>query len=505
MTSVLGARPAAEGGTGSRLARSASVATTGGAVAVLSGLVLDLTCAWTFGAGADTDAFVAAARLPLAITAVMVPLGHQVLVPTFAVWEAEQAPGRERDTRGALTTVLLGALLGGAALAGALALLAPLLLLVVAPGYSDQQRDLARHLVVVLVWVIPMTAAAEVLRGWLNAHHHVLVPAGMTAVLNLVAVLVVVLGPRHVEVLPRAYVAGAAAQLVVVAGTAWARGWRPALPRADARVGEMLRLLGRPTAATALNPVARTAETAVASFLVPGSATVLHYAGRLVSAIGGTVLFRAVMVAVLPRATRAVSRGEDQDASALADEGMRLLVLLSVPLTALCAVLAVPAATTVMTIGRLDHESALRLGVVVAVLALSFPASAVQRALLLPFIARRDTRVPLRNTAIGVGANLVLLLPCLLLDEDLVLPAVGAAYVLANVVNVWHARRALHRAGLPVPAVAPGLLLRTSVVSLLAAAVAAATWWSGLGPDLLRLVLATALGASCLLGMGWRR
>ena len=73
----------------------------------------------------------------------------------------------------------------------------------------------------------------------------------------------------------------------------------------DEEATRLARLTVRPSIAATLNPLVRAAELFVASFLPPGTATVLHYAHRLVHAIGGTVLFRSIMIAVLPRLTRA--------------------------------------------------------------------------------------------------------------------------------------------------------------------------------------------------------
>ena len=65
-------------------------------IAVATGLLLDVVAAAVFGAGRDTDAFVAAARFPLALTAILMLLSTQVLVPTFTTWEAtlETRPGQ---------------------------------------------------------------------------------------------------------------------------------------------------------------------------------------------------------------------------------------------------------------------------------------------------------------------------------------------------------------------------------------------------------------------------
>jgi len=98
--------------------------------------------------------------------------------------------------------------------------------------------------------------------------------------------------------------------------------------------------------------------------------------------------------------------------------------------------------------GNLTRDSAVLLGVVLAVYSASLIGSAVQRALLAPFFARLDTRTPLRNTVYGVLANLVLL-PVLVLPFGVrnvsAVVGVAIAYSLAQYVNVAHAWYRLRR------------------------------------------------------------
>jgi putative peptidoglycan lipid II flippase len=236
-------------------------------VAVATGLLLDVVAAAVFGAGRDTDAFVAAARFPLALTAIWMLIATQVLVPTFATWSVTL---EHRRTRRLVTTTLLAAVGLGTAVAGLLALLAVPLMAVLAPGFQDSQRELAVDLLRVMVLTIPLTAGCEVLRAWLNARHMFAIPAGMTVVLNVTAVAVIVVVGGDITVLPLAYVAGATVQALLMLLYAVARGLRLGRPAArDHEARTLVGLMVRPSVASTLNPVARAAEMVVASFLAP--------------------------------------------------------------------------------------------------------------------------------------------------------------------------------------------------------------------------------------------
>jgi putative peptidoglycan lipid II flippase len=271
----------------------------------------------------------------------------------------------------------------------------------------------------------------------------------MNVVLNGLAVTVVLAGPiltghHDIRVVAFAYLIGASAQVTFMWAMALRRGlrFRPEIDFRDPALRGVGSLSVRPLAAAGLNPVARLGEQLLVSFLPVGSISILSYGNRLISAIGGTVFFRSVIVALLPRLTEASNRGSKQEVLRITGLGLRMMLVVSVPLTAFMAVLARPAALAVFQRGNFTRDAANLLGIVLAVYSISLVGSAVQRALLAPFFARLDTRTPLRNTIYGVAANFVLL-PLLMLPfgwgKQNAIIGVALAYSLAQFVNVAHA------------------------------------------------------------------
>lgn len=172
------------------------------------------------------------------------------------------------------------------------------------------------------------------------------------------------------------------------------------------------RLCVRPLAGASLNPLARVGEQLAVSFLPPGSITILNYGYRLISAIGGSILFRSMIVALLPRLTEATANDDRDNLHDTIRLGTRIMLTISLLLTALMAVLAKPAAVAIYGRGSFsasDSEAAV-LGWVLAVYSASLVGSAVQRSRLAHFFARLDTRVPFRivrlHRALTVVASL---------------------------------------------------------------------------------------------------
>lgn len=464
-----------DSGPGSR--RSGLIRQTGNAgvvaaVAVASGLLLDVAIAARLGAGRSSDAYFAGIRLPLGIVAIVMVATNQALVPLFSTWKVHRG---NRALAADVGHVLNATVLVSTAAAAAFAALAGPLVAVTVPGFDATTTRTAISVARITVFVIPLVCAAEVLRAYLNARFAYVVAAAMNVSMNVVAAAIVFIGgPGRVLWVAWAYLIGAAAQLLFMAVMSIRRGWRPTWGVRAPAVRDAGRHATRPLVAASLNPAARLVEQAVVSFLPPGTLTVVHYGYRLVSAVGGAVFFRSVTVALVPRLTEAVARGDEAATRRTTALGIKVTLAIALPLTAFMAVLASPAVQILFRRGSFEREDARLLGLVLAVYAASLVGSGLQRALLSPFFARLDTRTPLRNTAYGVAANLLVLVVLVQFhrdDQDWAVAAIALAYSGAQYVNVAHAAVRLRQTVGPPFAGTYSWTMRLSIASAAAGAV----------------------------------
>ncbi len=444
---------------------------------VIAGLILDVSIAIRFGAGARTDEFFVAARIPIGLVAVITAAANQALVPAFRTSLTKRG---ERSTDRLISMVLAVVLIVGAALVLLSWLVAGPFVHVTAPGLPVGEFSTAASMVPVMFAMVPLVAIAEVMRAYLNARYAFVAPALMTVVLNgLAAAMIIVipaLGWKDIFLVAIAFVTGAAAQLVFMCVMAIRHGLRirPALDLGDEQLRSVGKLCVRPLGAAGLNPVARVGEQLVVSFLPTGSISVLNYGFLINSAVGGTVFFRSVIVALVPRLTDAHNHGGQAEVRRITGLGVRIMLAISLPLAAFMAILGKPAAIAVFHRGNFLLPQAELLGTILIVYSLSLVGQALQRALLAPFYARLDTRTPLRNALYGLIANLVLL-PVLVLPFGLhntnAIIGVALAYSLAQYVNAGHAwYRLTHTDGNPLQGVVPFAtrLLSASVLSAVA-------------------------------------
>lgn len=499
--------PAAKEKSQKAVVRQSGITSVVAMVGVFSGLLLDMAWTAVFGVGFASDAWVLALRLPLAVTAVAMVVANQVLVPTFAAWESRL---EERERARTISAVLFGVFGFGVLIAVVMTVFSYPLMASMGHGFADEpgKLELASRMNQIIAWYIPCVLGAEALRCWLNAKLVVGFPAAMTLVLNLVAVAIIVLGPReHEEVVPLAYVAGSLVQLLAMGGMALVKGWRPARPDfGHPEVRHTVRLFSRPTAGAALNPVVRVLEVSVASTLPQGSATLLHFGTRLAAAVGGTIVFRSIMVTVLPRISRAFGAGDLVGFRTMTRLGMRMMFFLSVPMAILGVVLA-PSLTKLVfsLVPKFQDHQVATLGVVMALYSLSFVGAGVQRSLLAPFYAMRDTVTPWRNTLYATAANVVMLLVGARLvgtgeHAIYLFPVVYSVSQMVNVAHAWWRMRSvpgLERLPLLVPlagSLVTGLVGGAGAVAILRLVPD--------DPDPLAPILASVVGPALAFGLG---
>jgi murein biosynthesis integral membrane protein MurJ len=432
-----------QGGRGRRgFVRQSSTTSVAAALAILAGLLLDVAIASRFGAGPRSDAFFVGARIPLSLNVFLLSGATQALVPAFSLWLVDKG---EQEMGRLVSLVLTAVVMVGAGVALLVAAVAGPLMHATAPGLGDQAAQLAGSVARVMFVVVPLVGAAEVLRAYLNARYSSTLPAAMNVVMNgTAAILVLALGTDRVLVVACAYVAGAAAQLVFMWVLARRRGfrYRPGHAFREPAVAAVGRLSVRPLLASGLQLLARLGEQLLVSFLPAGSITILNYGNRLTLAVGGSVFFRSVILALLPRLTAAAARGKEAEFAEIARTGVRVMLAIALPLTALMVVLGKPGALLLFRRGSFSRSDAVLLGWVLSLYALSLVGAALQRALLATFFARLETKPQLRNTIYGVVANLVLILPLVALlgtEHRYALLAVPVAYAVAQGVNVGHA------------------------------------------------------------------
>ncbi|MEO7404341.1 MAG: murein biosynthesis integral membrane protein MurJ, partial [Burkholderiales bacterium] len=266
-----------------------SLATVGGwtFVSRVLGFVRDAIIARAFGAGAATDAFFVAFRLPNLLRRLFAEGAFsQAFVPVLAEFKNRRGAAEARDLVDRVASVL-AAVLVGVTLIGILA--SGLIVLLSAPGFTAQPAKYALttemlRITFPYIFFISLVALAG---GILNTWGHFAVPAFSPTLLNVAFIVGALYYAPYfdppIKVLAWAVLAGGVLQLAIQIPALARIGMLPRFrwsPR-DEGVQRVLKLILPAVFGVSVAQVSLVLNTIFASFLVTGSVSWLYYADRL--------------------------------------------------------------------------------------------------------------------------------------------------------------------------------------------------------------------------------
>ena len=494
--------------TGKRRSSAANALLVGAGVLLsrLAGFVRERVFAHYLGSSDAADAFKAALKIPNALQNLF---GEGALSASLIpVYSRLLAEGREEEAKRTARAVgtLLALLVTLVVAAGVLA--TPLLIDLIAPGFSGEKREMTVLLVRVLFPGIGLLVLSAWCLGILNSHRRFFLPYAAPVLWNGAMIAALVLAGAKAapyaiaEWTAWGAVAGSLLQLAVqlpeVSGLAGPL--RPALDLRSPHVKTVVTNFLPSVGSRGVTQVSSYVDQVIASFLPSGAVAALAYAQTLyllpVSLFG-----MSISSAELPE----LSSGVGGDAlRARLDAALRRVAFLVVPSAVAFAALGDRVAALVFQTGAFSRDDVAWVWAVLAGSSVGLLASTLARLYASAFWALHDTRTPLRfaMARVALGAGLAALLafrgPALLgLPPRMGLAGLTLGAGLAGWVEMLLLRRALNaRVG------KTGLPASFSARVWGAALGAAAAGWGvkaalgGLGPVLLGAAVCGVFGAA---------
>ena len=391
--------------------RSFLTVSTGTLASRLLGFARDSMMAALLGAGPVADAFLAAFQLVNVVRRLLTEGGlNASLVPAWL---------RVRDTGGAMAAAAFaGRVLGtttSALFAGTLllALVMPLVIMVLAPGFSGRETlqlavDNARLMLPYLAFAGPVT----VMMALLNAQGRFALTAFSPLLFNiaLIAVMIVLLASRPDAVRAAQILAATVgiAGLLQLSILVLRRGVSIATPLRVSFDKEIRGFLAKavPGMIASSTPQLLMVAGAIIASSSPSSVSWLYFANRLVELPLGIVGV-AMGTVLIPQMTRAL-RGGDPIAVAHAESrGLELAVGLALPATLGLILLCEPVVKLLFEHGAFTANDTAATAPALMWLALGLPANVLVKALSPAFFARENTLTPLVATLKGVAFAIV--------------------------------------------------------------------------------------------------
>jgi putative peptidoglycan lipid II flippase len=391
------------------LLRSAATVSSFTLLSRITGLIRDLLIARLFGAGAETDAFAVAFRLPNLLRRIFAEGAFsQAFVPILA--EARTREGAD-GTHGFLSHVAsaLFWILLAVTVAGVVA--APALVWLIATGFAAnaQQFELAT---LMTRWMFPYILFMSLVAfsaGVLNTYHRFAVPAFTPVLLNLSFIgCALLLAPRldqPVMALAFAVLLGGALQLALQLPALAGLGLIPRLvgvrrALADPSVRRVLKKMVPAVFAVSVAQISLIINTNIASHLPTGSVAWLYFADRLME-FPTALLGVALGTVLLPSLSRAGAEGRAADYSRLLEWGLRLSFLIALPAALGLGVLAEPIVAVLYEGQRFSAHDTAQTAFALIGYAVGLLGLITVKILAPGFYAKGDIRTPVR-IAVGV-------------------------------------------------------------------------------------------------------
>ncbi|HVZ72802.1 MAG TPA: murein biosynthesis integral membrane protein MurJ [Polyangia bacterium] len=381
----------------------------------LLGLVREQIFALTLGAGAMSDAFLAAFRIPNLLRDLFAEGAlSTAFVPTYVATLRNQS----REAAYTLASRVMSTLtiyLGAAAL---LAMIFPEpVVRLVASGFAPEKAALCATLVRIMLPFLPTISLAVVAMGALNAEERYTAPALASSMFNVVAiaggVAVWIIGPS-----PRAAVmtwaaltvGGGVAQLAIQAPPLRKLGFRPRL-LPDVRLRDpgtrrIATLMAPATLGVAAVQINVVINSSFASLVSDGAISWLSYAFRLMQLPIG-VFGVAVGTTALTHLSRDAASGDWSALAGTLRRGLRMVLFLTVPSMVGLYLLGVPIIRLIYEHGRFSPHATQETARALSGYALGLAAYSAVKVVAPAFYALGRTRVPLAGSVLAVAANLV--------------------------------------------------------------------------------------------------
>ncbi|MGH2356893.1 MAG: murein biosynthesis integral membrane protein MurJ, partial [Candidatus Limnocylindria bacterium] len=400
----------ATSGAGRVLVAASLILTVAALASRVLGWVRLLVIGSQFGASRELDAYFAAFRIPDAIFQLVVAGAlSAALIPVFAGYRAR---GQDREAWQLASSVINLVLIALAALSGVMAIFAPAIVPLVAPGFDGPTTELTIRMTRVMLISPVLIGMGAVVTGILNTYGRFGAGAVAPLLYNLGIIgAAIVLAPfMGVEGLAVGVAIGSLAHLVVqLPSLARLR------PRYELRIGlghpgvrRVAWLIGPRMLGLAAGQVNFIVSTVLASGLAAGSLTAYNYAFQL-SQIPVGVVGVSIAMALFPTLSTDAALGRRAEIRRHVSKGLRVLIFVAAILTAAMVVLRDPLASVFFQYGLFSAESAQQTAGALAFFALGLVGHMVVHLLARTFYAMQDTRTPVTWAIVAVAINVPLM------------------------------------------------------------------------------------------------
>ncbi len=425
----------------------------------ITGLARDIIIARAFGAGALTDAFWVAFRIPNLLRRLFAEGAFaQAFVPILGEAKSTRNEAEVRTLLDRVALVLFLALTA-VTLAGVIG--APFVVMGMASGLTagDRQQEfeaavwMTRVMFPYIICMSLIAFASGVLNTWKRFAIPAFTPVLLNVAMIMASLLLSSLLAQPIYALAIGVMAGGIAQLTVQWVALARMGLRPRfslkiLPAIrDDTVRRILRQMLPATLGVSVAQISLLINTNIATWLTPGSVTWLSFADRLME-FPTALLGVALGTVLLPNLSRVNAEGTREEYSQLLDWGLKLVLLLGLPAALTMIMMSDGLVATLFHYGAFDAQDVQKTRLAVMAYSVGLLGLLMVKVLAPGFYARQDIRTPVK---IAVMVLVLTQLLNLVLVPWLAHAGLALAIGLGACINAMALLRGLRKRGIYLP------------------------------------------------------
>ncbi|MDK2784949.1 MAG: putative peptidoglycan lipid flippase [Bacillota bacterium] len=361
-----------------------------------------------FGASAAMDAYLVAQVVPMMLLGLVGAALTTAAIPVFTAYGTAE---KKEELSRVIWSVFHAVLLALSALTLVGIFVSPLIIRLVAPGFSPAQAELAAG----LSRIIMPTMLVLGLSGWatavLQARKSFVAPAVVGIPSNICLIIFALWAARHGGIYALAWltVLATSTQLLVQLPALFRLGfrYRPALDLTHPAVRRIAVLMTPVILGVAIGQINTVVDRILASGLSEGSIAALSYANRVAMLPIG-FLITPILTVFYPSLAARWSAGERVRFRELVEEGLNICLFLLVPVTVGLALLRVDIVRFVFERGAFDARATQATAIAALYYGLGLLPIAWRDHLSRAYYALQDTTTPVLTGFASIVANVIL-------------------------------------------------------------------------------------------------
>lgn len=397
-------------GTENGLLSAVGIIAISGLASRVLGLVRDRLFAHQFGAGEVLDAYFAAYRIPdLLYNLLILGALAAAFLPVVSQYLARGTAG-EREAFRMANALMTISVIGLSVIAVILALLAPVLVPILAPGFDGPRHDLMLRFTRIMLLQPILLGLSSIMSGMLLAFRRFVAYAAAPVLYNVgIIVGVVVLVPRFgVSGLAWGVVLGAVLHALVQLPGVFQLGFRfqPTVRLRHRGLRQVAHLFVPRLVGLVAGQASALIVTFLGSGLLTGSIAAYLLAENLQAVPIGLVGI-SVAVAAFPFLSVAAARRDVVQFTEVLVRSLRLVLFVSLPASVFLLLLRAQIVRVVLGTGAFDWGDTVATFSVLGILALSVVAQSIIPLLARAFFSLHDTKTPMIVSLVVIAVNIV--------------------------------------------------------------------------------------------------